>query len=88
MCNRFARFFSDYTNGSRRMRGFNDHKAALTEAERIARTLSAGEAISASMRNLEAASYGRAVELLRPTGVALMGVGGQKGEGIGGMAPE
>jgi integrase len=62
---------SDYTNGIRRLRGFTDHSAALKEAERIARQLSSGDAVAAMMKNSEAASYGRSVELLRPTGTAL-----------------
>jgi integrase len=61
----------DWTAGPRRLRSFNDHGAALKEAERIARQLSTGEAIAAGMRGPETASYGRAMELLRPTGLAL-----------------
>ncbi len=53
------------------MRGFNDAGAARREAGRIALQLSTGEATAATMRNSEAASYGRAIELLRPTGVSL-----------------
>jgi integrase len=62
---------SDYTTGARRLRGFTDHAAALKEAERIASLISSGQVEAASMRNSEAASYGRAIELLRPTGVSL-----------------
>jgi len=58
---------ADYTTGIRRLRGFSDHGDARKEAEKIARSISAGEATVATMRNPEAASYGRAVELLRPT---------------------
>ena len=62
---------SDYTGGARRLRSFTDHAAARREAERIARQLASGDATAATMRNREAASFGRALELLRPTGTAL-----------------
>ena len=62
---------ADYTGGRRRLRGFTDHVAAIKEAEKIARQLSGGDATAAGMKNSEAASYGRAVQLLRPTGAAL-----------------
>jgi integrase len=62
---------ADFTSGVRRLRGFADHGDARNEAEKIARQLSTGDATAATMRNPEAASYGRAVELLRPTGAAL-----------------
>ncbi len=62
---------ADYTGGKRRLRGFTEHTQARKEAEKIARQLSTGDATAASMRNADAASYGRAVELLRPTGTAL-----------------
>jgi len=62
---------ADYTSGVRRLRGFTDHGDARGEAQKIARQLSSGDATAATMRNGEAASYGRALELLRPTGAAL-----------------
>jgi len=62
---------ADYTSGLRRLRGFTDHAQARKEAEKIARQLSSGDATAASMTNAQAASFGRAVELLRPTGIAL-----------------
>ena len=62
---------ADYSNGVRRLRGFTDHGKARKEAEKIASQLSSGDATAATMLNSEAASYGRAVELLRPTGAAL-----------------
>ncbi len=62
---------ADHTSGARRLRWFGDHSEARREAEKIARQLSSGDATAATMRNSEAASYGRAVELLRPTGAAL-----------------
>ncbi|HEX3716940.1 MAG TPA: site-specific integrase [Verrucomicrobiae bacterium] len=62
---------SDYSTGARRLRGFTDEGAAKREAERIARQLATGETTAATMRNSEAASYGRAIELLRPLGTSL-----------------
>ncbi len=62
---------SDYTTGIRRLRSFSDAKEARQEAEKIARQLATGEATAGTMRNTEAASFGRAIELLRPTGVSL-----------------
>jgi integrase len=63
----------DHTGGpgARRLRGFGDHARAYAEAERIARQLSTGAAAAASLTNSDAASYGRALELLAPTGVSL-----------------
>ncbi len=62
---------SDYTTGVRRLLGFTDPAEARRKAEAIARQLATGEATAATMRNTEAASFGRAIELLRPTGVSL-----------------
>ncbi len=62
---------SDYTTGVRRLLSISDHEEAVETAERIARQLSTGQAQAAAMTNSQAASYGRAMELLRPTGVAL-----------------
>ena len=62
---------SDYTSGARVLRSFSTHATARAEAEKVARQLSTGDAAAASMRNHEAASYGRAMELLRPTGLSL-----------------
>jgi integrase len=62
---------ADYTSGARRFRGFSEAGEARREAEKIARQLSTGEATAATMRNTEAASFGRAIEILRPTGVSL-----------------
>jgi len=61
----------DYTTGRRRMRSFGDLAEARNEAKRIANQLSTGQATAAQMLNTEAASYGRAIELLRPTGASL-----------------
>ena len=62
---------SDYTNGTRRLRSFSDHTKARQEAEKIAMQLSTGDALAGAMRSADAASYGRAMELLRPTGASL-----------------
>ena len=62
---------ADYTSGARRFRGFSDAAEARREAEKIARQLSTGDATAATMKNSEAASYGRATELLHPLGIAL-----------------
>lgn len=62
---------ADYSTGKRKLRSFSDHAEARKEAGRIARNLANGNAQAAMMRNADAASYGRAMELLRPTGVPL-----------------
>lgn len=62
---------ADYTSGTRRLRSFSDLTKARKEADKIAGQLASGDATAAGMRNSDAASYGRAVELLRPTGAAL-----------------
>jgi integrase len=62
---------TDYTAGKRRLRGFSDPEAASNEALKIARQIASGETTASAMRNNEAASYGRACELLRPTCVTL-----------------
>jgi len=62
---------ADYSQGVRQMLGFNDHGKARSEAKRIATTISTGNAAGADITNREAASFGRALELLRPTGLSL-----------------
>ena len=59
---------ADYTGGTRKLRSFASLPEARAEAERIARLLASGETTAARMRGTDAASYGRAVELLRQTG--------------------
>jgi integrase len=59
---------ADYSDGHRRLRSFSDHAEARREARRIAQSLASGETTAAQMRGPDAASYGRAVELLRPIG--------------------
>lgn len=62
---------ADYSAGPRRMRSFNDHGKARTCAQDIARRLAQGESTVAALRNSDAASYSRSLELLKPTGSAL-----------------
>jgi integrase len=64
-------YVEDHTSGKRRWRVFADHAEARREAEKLAGQVSSGQATAAEMTNAEAASYGRAVELLRPSGIAL-----------------
>jgi len=73
---------ADYSTGTRRLRSFSDHQKARKEAERIARLMSAGETTAAAIRNPQAASYGRAIELLRPTGIPLELVAGHFAEAV------
>ena len=62
---------ADYSSGTRRLRSFADHAEARREAGRIARLLASGESTAAQMRGADAASYGRAIELIRETGLPL-----------------
>ncbi len=62
---------ANYTTGKRCLKQFADHDAAIREAERIARQIASGQVEAATMNNNAAQSYGRAVELLRPTGDSL-----------------
>jgi hypothetical protein len=61
----------DYSTGKRRLRAFSDFKAAKDEANRLVLAVARGEITAAAPRAPGAASYGRALELLRPTGVSL-----------------
>ena len=61
----------DYTSGKRTFHDTTKRAKAIAMAERLARQVSTGETTAASMRNADAASYGRATELLRPTGLSL-----------------
>jgi integrase len=67
----FSYQVADYSTGARKLRSFPTGEAALAEAERLARLLASGEAHAARVGGRELAGYGRAVELLRPTGIAL-----------------
>lgn len=62
---------ADFTAGIRRMRSFNDLDKALDEAESIAEKLNKGDVAGAQMDGREAASYGRALQLLRGLGVPI-----------------
>jgi len=62
---------ADYTSGIRRLQSFTDHGEAWAKADSIAKQLATGDALAASMTNAQAASYGNAVEILRPTGISL-----------------
>jgi integrase len=73
---------ADYSTGSRRLRSFADKGEARREAERIARLMASGESTAAQMRGGDAASYSRAIELLRPTGDALELVASRYAEAV------
>lgn len=62
---------ADYSHGRRRLLGFSDHATARRESLRIATAISSGNATGATISNREGASFGRALELLQPTGVVL-----------------
>lgn len=62
---------SDYSSGVRKLRSFSNADAAINDATRIARLMASGESHAATISGKEVASYGRALELLRPTGMAL-----------------
>ncbi|MBL9138514.1 MAG: site-specific integrase [Verrucomicrobiales bacterium] len=62
---------SDYTTGKRRLITFADRDEAEREAARIAQNLAAGKVVALELSPAERAAYGRAIELLRPTGVSL-----------------
>lgn len=62
---------ADYSAGTRRLRSYGDRAAAVAAAQEIAAKVSTGEVTAAGMSNAESASYGRAIELLRPTGASL-----------------
>ena len=57
--------------GKRRLLSFKTHAAAWEKAEKLAGLLSSGKTVAAQMAATDAASYGRAIELLRPTGDSL-----------------
>jgi integrase len=62
---------SDYSTGARRLRSFSDHDEATREAERIAKLTAKGEVTALDMRPQERATYGRAMELIKETGLPL-----------------
>lgn len=62
---------ADYSTGSRRLRSFPTAEAALAEAQRIGRLLASGEAHAARLSGKDIAGFGRAVELLAPSGLPI-----------------
>ncbi|HTX21443.1 MAG TPA: tyrosine-type recombinase/integrase [Candidatus Aquilonibacter sp.] len=60
---------ADYSTGQRRLQSYSDAAKAISEAQRIGRLLATGETAAARLRGSEAASYGRAVELIRDAGL-------------------
>jgi integrase len=60
---------ANYLGGRRRLQSFSDCTAARDEAQRIAGLISSGESTAANFRGTDAASYGRARELLRDAGL-------------------
>ena len=63
---------ADYSGGARRLRGFGDQQAKRSmKPKKSPGRLPVASYIAATMRNSEAASFGRAIEILRPTGVSL-----------------
>jgi integrase len=56
---------ANYVGGKRRLQSFSDHAAARAEAQRIAGLISAGESTAADLSGADAASFGRAVQILR-----------------------
>lgn len=62
---------ADFSEGRRKLRGFADLAEAKAEAERIATRLATGEVVAAGIGARERASFSRALELLKPTGVSL-----------------
>ena len=62
---------SDYTSGKRVFRDFANETEALQEATRIARRLSEGDSIAATLRKEEIASYSACIELLKPLGIPI-----------------
>ena len=68
---RYVYEVADYSQGTRRMRGFAKLQKARAKAKQVAKALASGNAQVAAMSNQDAASWGRASELIRPTGVSL-----------------
>ncbi len=69
----YKRFeLADYSHGFRKLRSFSDLAKARCEAKRIATQIAAGEAQAAQIRGKDAAAYGQAIEILRPTGTHII----------------
>ncbi len=64
----FSYEVADYSTGRRKLRSFSDSDKAMSEAIRLARLMASGDSVAARITGREAASFGRAVELLRESG--------------------
>src|SRR5215469_1418248 len=62
---------ADKTTGKRRFQTFRSLDQARRVAKKIAMRIASGQATAAQMTNAQAASFGRASELIRPTGDSL-----------------
>lgn len=62
---------ANYSEGRRRLDSYKDPEEALAVADKIARGLAKGDVTATQLRSSDAAAYGRALELLRPTGIGL-----------------
>ena len=62
---------ADYATGKRILRSFSDQAEAEQAARKAGSLKATGQTIAARMKDAEAASYGRAIQLLRPTGLSL-----------------
>ncbi len=60
------------TAGKRVRRSFSDREKAQAEAERVAAALSRGQAEAVEFTAADAEKYGRAIRLLKPTGIPLL----------------
>lgn len=63
---------SNYANGKRRLDSYSNEADALDAAKRLARQLSTGEVVAASLTNEQAAEYSAAVQKLAPTKTGLL----------------
>jgi integrase len=68
---RYVYEVADYSTGIRRMLGFSDLAKARKKGDTLAGLVSSGDIAAAQLRGPQVASYGRAVELIRPTGDSL-----------------
>lgn len=59
---------ANHSTGKRKLEGFSDEIDALKRAGELAKLIQAGDVAGADLSGREAASYGRAIELIRPTG--------------------
>ncbi|MCO5053407.1 MAG: tyrosine-type recombinase/integrase [Verrucomicrobiae bacterium] len=61
----------DYSQGTRRVLDRLSFETAEAEAQRLARQIAGGQTTAAALHNRDAASYGRAMEFLRPRRLTL-----------------